>query len=60
MAFLSRKYFGKVVKLEIVEKEDLDLVIFKIKKKTQIELKWNIFFFFFLEKPFDWFEATIH
>jgi hypothetical protein len=26
LAFLSRKYFGKVTKLEIVEKEELDLV----------------------------------
>lgn len=26
LAYLSRKYFGKIAKLEIVEKEDLDLV----------------------------------
>ena len=27
LAFLSRKYFGKIAKLELIEKEDLDLVI---------------------------------
>jgi hypothetical protein len=26
LAYLSRKYFGKITKLEIIEKEDLDLV----------------------------------
>jgi DNA polymerase epsilon subunit 1 len=29
LAYLSRKYFGKVTKMEIIEKEDLDLVSFK-------------------------------
>ena len=28
LAFISRKYFGKVHKCELVEKEDLDLVKF--------------------------------
>jgi DNA polymerase epsilon subunit 1 len=30
LAYLSRKYLGKIHKLELIEKEDLDLVLFNI------------------------------
>lgn len=53
LAFLSRKYFGKVAKLEIIEKEDLDLVC-KFKKKNLIKC------FKFLEKSLNWSKTTIY
>ncbi len=35
LAYLSRKYFGRIAKLEIVEKEDLDLKNHLIGLKNQ-------------------------
>ena len=58
-AYLSRKYFGKVHKLEIFEKEDLDLVIififFSI-KTAKNAYKYKIL----LEKSFNWTQTAVY
>ncbi len=44
LAFLSRKYVGKISRIEIIEKEDLDLVIMiYLKRRTHSIKQYNIF-----------------